>query len=301
MAWRLHLTDGAIYRLNILHGNPDVLSVWLTDDQVAFFNLETGASLGKKTINPPVPAIPSNPSWQIFTATLQAPNAARLPLIRLPALTLHRTINGQHTLQDGANGPQWQTPNGLRPLGGLDRFTVIQMDGVAGTVVALDEQGYFHLYQQGEHITSADIGLQPDDTIPEIAISDGGKRIVVTDGNRLAVLDSGGNLRARKTMLYPVGRLACAPDGHICLTTDAITGILRAYRTTDLTFTHQKFAVDLYAAATPIQLLAGVATPRTAVSALSLGNNNRLAFALGGFITVSSLAHMQKLPTTASV
>ena len=90
--------------------------------------------------------------------------------------------------------------------------------------------------------------------------------------------------------------MGLSPDGQTCVTADSDTGVMRAYQGDALTFTHQKFAVDLFAAAAPVQLLAAVATPRMAVGTIVLTSSGTLAFTLEGMVTVSHLDEMQRLP-----
>ena len=53
MAWRLHLTNQAIQRLDILDGDPPLLAVWTRRDRVAYYHLETGAQYSEQRLKIP--------------------------------------------------------------------------------------------------------------------------------------------------------------------------------------------------------------------------------------------------------
>ncbi|MFN8450912.1 MAG: hypothetical protein U0521_20620 [Anaerolineae bacterium] len=44
MAWRLHLSDRTIKRLDILSGKPNVLAAWTQDNRVSFSTCKPGRS-----------------------------------------------------------------------------------------------------------------------------------------------------------------------------------------------------------------------------------------------------------------
>ncbi len=297
MTWRLHLTDSAIYRIEILHGTPDVLCVWLTDDRVTFFDLHTGTALDELSVAPPPDVTPDDADeWAAFLATLRAPNGVHLPYIRTAYGTVHRTTDGKHLLYDGGHGLRWQSVAGAHRLEHGEPFTVVRMDTATGAVVALDEHGKLHIHRRGQLTATCDTGMIASGRLPSLVVAAGGRRMVLTDGVQVLLISGTGDLLARQPMPYPVGQVGLSPDGQTCVTADSDTGVMRAYQGDALTFTHQKFAVDLFAAAAPVQLLAAVATPRLAVGTIALTSSGTLAFTLEGMVTVSRLGEMQRLP-----
>lgn len=297
MTWRLHLTDSAIYRIEVLHGRPDVLCVWLTDERVAFFDLHTGAVLGELLAALPAGITPDDwDEWVAFLATLRGPNGVYLSYLRTAYGTIHRTTDGKHLLYDGGHELRWQSGAGGERLANGEPFTVVRMDEATGAVVALDERGKVHIYRCGRLVATCDTGIITSGRLPSLFVAAGGRRVALTDGAQVLLISGTGDLLTRLPMPYPVGQMGLSPDGQTCVTADSDTGVLRAYRGDRLTFTHQKFAVDLFAAAPPVQLLAAVATPRLAVGKITLTSSGVLVFTMEGMITVSSLDAMQRLP-----
>ena len=62
MAWRLHLTDRIVRRIDILSGKPNMLAAWTNTDHVYFMELQNGGKLTDRMIEPPASVIgPSLP------------------------------------------------------------------------------------------------------------------------------------------------------------------------------------------------------------------------------------------------
>jgi hypothetical protein len=305
MAWRVHLTDDSIYRLDILPGEPDVLCAWVTGDYAAFFELDTGAALGREVFaSPPTgTADRTSDEWRLFLDRLAAPNDGVLPVVRLRDLTIHSTDDGRQHLYDDGHGLTVQIENSELPLDTADtHLTSVAMDRVMGISVAVDEDGQLYIFQQHIAVGRFDIGLEPGDTtLPELVLADNAAAIYGSDGKRLVRVTSGGRVQKTRPMPYFINRLACTRDGDLCATSDSETGILRVYQGAEMAFTHQKFAVDLFAAAEPVQLLADVVTPRLAVSALTMGNGGIIAFAMEGIVTVTDLTAMDRMPRPQSL
>ncbi|MEO0564796.1 MAG: hypothetical protein AAF125_22005 [Chloroflexota bacterium] len=305
MAWRVHLTDNSIYRLDILEGEPNVLCAWVKGDDAAFFDLDTGATLDRRELLPPLGGVADHTTaeWEAWLDELRAPNDAVLPVVRLKQLTVHRTSDGVQRLYDGGHGLAVQIDGNETPLGSADTHLVtVAMDRVMGATAALSEDGTLHIFQQHIPVGTFDVGLQPTrETLPDVVIADNAAAIYASDGARLVRVTSGGEVQKARPMHYFIHNLACTPDGDRCATTDPETGVIRVYQGEDMAFTHQKFAVDLYAAADEVQLMADVPTPRLAVSALALGSAGVIAFAMEGIITVTNLQAMEAMPRPQSL
>lgn len=295
MAWRVHLSDEAVYRLDIL---KDILCVWVAMDEAAFFDLETGAALGTLAVSVPPDGLPERGTdeWMAFLDGLRAPNGARLPVIRLPNLTVHQTDDGTRRLYDDGHGVTLPTDDGETSLGMADKlFIAVKMDRGQGLVAALDERSNLYVYEQALPLTTeTDIGLQRhDDLLPDVVIADAGSALYAADGMQVVRATRDGGVVTTLKLPYPVGQIACSRNGEVLITTDSETGILRVYQGERMHFTHQKFAIDLFAAAQQVQLLADVPTPRLGVSALTVTDEGVVAFAMDGIVTVTHFTAMQ--------
>lgn len=301
-AWRVHLADEFISQLDILTGTPNVLCAWIENNYVVFYDLDSGAQLERRQIVSPSPASAeyerSGDAWTDFLASLRAPNGAFLPLVRLGTLTVHTTTNGQRLYDDGY-GLKHVTASGeeVAADGGNLPFVSVAQGYSAGVVAALDEGGQLRIYKGEALVGQFDVGLQVAvDILPEVVLSADGGAIFASDGWRVVRVDGAGTVVKTLTFTYYVGRIGCSPDGTLCVTSDNESGVMRVYQGETMTFAYQKYALDLFAAAEPVQLLADVPTPRLAVTALAVGDGGVLAFAIDGIITVTTVDAMQKIP-----
>ncbi|MEM6528236.1 MAG: hypothetical protein AAF653_08065 [Chloroflexota bacterium] len=301
MTWRVHLSDSVVYRIDVLPGTPELLCVWFSNDEASFFDLASGAARGRLLVQVPDGDIDSDrgsEDWQQFLGGLRATNGAVLPVVRLPELTIHRTDDNRYRLYDDGHGLSLQVDGTEQHIGPVDKlFTSVKLDRTAGVAAALDERGLLHTSAGAQSVTSADVGLQLlPGILPDLAVADGAASIFLSDGSRIILTDRACNVRCAVPTHYPVGKIACSRNGHYCATSDSETGIIRVYTGEMLNFAYQKFAVDLFAAARPVQLLADMPTPRLGISALTITNNGVIAFAMDGMVTVTNLTAMQKMP-----
>ncbi len=296
MAWRVHLTDRVVYRIDVLTGKRSVVVAWPAPHVAHFFSLGSGAAMGERTFLAPTLDRESE-DWRTFLEEMEDPLGTPLPQVRLPRLTIHATATGVYRLYDGGDGLTFEDETGETPLADAG-FVAVTMDRQQGMVAALDEGGLLHLYRRTQRIGRFDIGLAPEDVLlPELAIADNGGILFASDGAQVVAMNRNGGVVKRLYMPYPVGRMACSPDGRLFATTDTDTGVLRIY--TELQFTHQKFAIDLLADATQVQLLAEMPVPTLATSALALTNHGVIAFAMDGVLCVTTLGALDSLPRAA--
>lgn len=304
MAWRIHLSDNVVFRLDILRGTPDVLCAWVSDDEAAFFELETGAALGTFTVPLPDPEIPERESeaWLGYLDTLRAPNGARLPCIRTEQQTIYQTDDGSCRVYEDGHGLFVAHDGGEFSLGTADKsFVSVKVDRTDGVIAALDEHGKLYIHYQEAQMSVGGIGLRPQpNLLPDVVLSSGGASLFASDGRQLIRTTEDGIVRHSLTLSYPVGKIACSRDGSYCATSDSETGIIRVYSGDDLTFTHQKFAVDLFAKAKQVQLIADVPPPRLGISTLAITDDGLVAFAMDGILTVAELHAMEQMPTLFS-
>ncbi len=95
---------------------------------------------------------------------------------------------------------------------------------------------------------------------------------------------------------YYVARMAISPSGGMVVTSDIESGVLRVYKGESLILTHQRFAIDLVAAATQLQLLADLPPIGTAISALTAYTRGTLAFAMSGVVCVTDVQDLDEVP-----
>jgi hypothetical protein len=74
------------------------------------------------------------------------------------------------------------------------------------------------------------------------------------------------------------------------------SGVIRVYDGTTFTLCYQRFAIDLVANATQVQLMANLPSISAAATALTINNAGIIAFSMSGVACVTGLAHMSALP-----
>jgi hypothetical protein len=300
--WRLHLLNQAIQQLDLLTGDPALVAVWVRRNRVVYLELETGTQIDDQTLTPPDVNDRQSADWLTFITTLQAPNDAYLPQVRLSGLTIYTTDDGRMRLyHPGGNDLLLDTGGREVALdaGDADEFIAVALDRFLGLVAVLDEQCKQHIFQQHISVGAFDLDLKTPDDLdvrPQVAISRGGGSIFLTDGRQLVLADSGGRLNRRVELPYYVRLLACSPDGTYVVTCDMDIGLLRVYSGVDLVPTHQRFAIDLVAQATQVQLIADLPPPSVAPGTLVINDAGVMAFSMAGVVCVSTLSQMDELP-----
>lgn len=300
MAWRIHLTNQAIPALDILPGKSPLLAVWTQRDRVAYFDLETGASLGEQTHLLGSVDNRQHPRWGEFMTGLVAPNQAVLPVVNTPLGMVYLTGDGRMRVTQVRAAELFLEIDGKElqlDAGEAEAFLAVGLDRFLGLVAALDEAGKLHVYQQHIPVGVFDFGLTADENYePNIAVAFGGGALFVTDGRRIVLTDSSGKSRKQLDVHYFIRRIACSPNGRYLATSDAETGVLRVYAGADLTITHQRHAIDLVLAATQVQLLADIPPMGTALGPLAVDNQGHVTFAMSGVVCLTDLAQMDELP-----
>lgn len=302
MSWRIHLTNQAINRLHILPGKRPVLVAWTRHDRVHFYDLADGTPLADQML----PAPPSDDdrqseAWQSYVDSLRGPDdGAYLPLVENSGTRIYASDDGKlrlyvvddHTLYLATEGREVQLD-----LNGADRVVAVDLDRALGMVVALDEAGRLHIFQQDMRLGAFDLDLRPDPMQRlTVTVSRGGGSIYVSDGRQIVLTDSSGRALRRQPTHYSIARLACSPTGGMVATSDVESGVIRVYHGEALAVTHQKFAIDLIASASQLQLLADLPPMDTVASALAVHSKGILAFAMSGVICTTDISEMDELP-----
>jgi hypothetical protein len=291
--WRLHLANSAILHLDVIAGDPPLLAVWARDGKVSFCDLERGAAHGAAAYLPPE----QHDNLNAFVASLKDSKDRPLMYARVAGRSFWPLPDGRLLEYAGSSkvelheGKAGAIPTTLR-------FDItpraLDVDPKTLLVAAVDSKGALLLGKLGGTVKTLKPGLTPSDDMPvSIAVARGGKRIVVSDGAHLVVIDSG-KVTAKRDLHYVCGLIALSPNGENLLTFDSDSGVLRAYQPDGLVVSHQRFVSDLLSAADELQLTVFAELPPSsaAVSALTIDDHGRFAFAVFGQICGSPLASM---------
>ncbi|MCL4248690.1 MAG: hypothetical protein KJ065_11150 [Anaerolineae bacterium] len=303
MTWRIQLPQSTIRRVDLLTNSTSIVAVWTQADHVHYYDQRNGKSLGERVVESLAAVDHEDERWRTFVKGLRAPNDAYLPYVRTSGVAIMTTEDGNIRLY------QKTDDNALTiEIGGKEypleiepgaRFVALDMDLTLGLVAALDTQGRLHVYQQRIRVGIFDLGLSLDNEYtPAVLVPDGGKQLVVSDGKQIVVADTGGKILCRMELHYPLGLSAVSPDGKTLMTSDADTGVLRAYSTEELSPTHQRFAIDLAADARRLNPAAGLQPGNFVPSTLAINNRGVVAFGLVGLLCVTSLSKMKAIPAS---
>jgi hypothetical protein len=300
MAWRVHLTNQAIQHVDILSGKTTVVAVWTQRDRVAYFDLDSGASLQEQTYRAAGFDNRQGEKWQEYLATLVAPNGLPLPLVRTAQATIHTSDDGRLRLYQISSDQLFVALDGKElplEISGAPGFRALALDRFMGVVAALDDKGKLHLYQQYIRVGAFDLKLPMGvDSKPLVAVANGGVAVFASNGHEIVQADSSGKVRKRLEVHYFIGRLDCSPDGRLLTTSDVETGVIRVYDGAELIPLYQRHAFDLMQAAAQLQLIADLPPYSIAPSALAVDNQGHVAFAMSGVVCLTHLRHMDALP-----
>jgi hypothetical protein len=291
--WRLHLANSAILHLDVIAGDPPLLAIWARDGKVSFCDLERGAAHGTASYMPPE----QHENLRLFAASLKDTKDRQLSYARISGRSFWPLPDG--SLLEYAGGAKVELHDAN--AGGVPvtlRFDVtpraLAVDPKTLLIAAVDSKGALLLGKIGGTVKTLKPGLAPSDDLPiSIVVARGGKRIIVSDGAHLIVIDSG-KVIAKRDLHYVCGLLALSPSGEYLMTFDSDSGVLRAYQPDGLVLSHQRFVSDLLSAADELQLTGFAELPPSsaAVSALTIDDQGRFAFAVFGQICGSPLSAM---------
>lgn len=298
MAWRLHLMNQTIRRLDLLGGKEPVLVVWTRPERAYYYDLPTGVLLAEQTL-PETPRETSGPEWQPLLESLKTPDQKQpLPVVEGRGWLLYSSQNGKMRLLRLSETELFFETGDERsrlPVR-AERLPALAFDALDGRCAALDAEGNLHLYEKHVYAGSFKIGLQAhSDWIPSVAIGKGG-RVAASDGRHLVTVDGAGKVLRTIETYYHIVRLAASPKGERLMTSDGEAGVLRVYKASDLSLTHQRFAIDLVAEATQVQLLADLPPLDTGISSLTLDDSGNIAFVMAGVVCASDLSYMDEVP-----
>jgi hypothetical protein len=301
MAWRALLSNRPIRRVDLLACKPAALAAWTHRDRVTVLDLQHGAKIDELTFDEPAGTDYLSASWRAYTAGLKAPGDVILPFVHARTVAVHSSRDGSVRLYHAPGGALTLEANdSLHPLKLEADATVLAtaLSANGALVALLDRKGRLHLYQGHVRAGVFEVGLHPfEELAPALAVTDDGKRIFASDGQRLSVVNEAGGIVKRTETPYPLGTLACSGDGKWLITTDLESSVIRAYAGADVQVTHQRFVVDLLADARRAQVLPVAVTTGAAVGPVAVNARGVVAFATSsGLVCATSLTRMKAVP-----
>lgn len=299
MAWRLHLSDRTIKRLDILSGKPSILAAWTATNRVSFLDLQNGSPRGELTIDPIKTNDRSGAAWQAFIATLAAPNGVPLPTARTPNAALYLSSDGKTRLAYTGGADLFLDIDGAESKLETDvksRFIAIGMDRGSGLLAALDAEANLHVYNRHVRAGVVATDLQISDEFrPALVVAASGGAVFVSDGETVVAVNAAAEVVSRLPLHYTLGAINCSPDARRFVTSDLDANVIRIHDG-KLIPTHQRFAIDLLADARRVQLLPSSLTASAALGPLAINNKGVLAFAVAGTVCVTSLSKLKAHP-----
>lgn len=295
MNWRLHLSDHPVLALDLLAGDPVLLAVWTSAQDVQFFHAETGADYGAMHITQ---VGPGEGMWQLFVNSLRAPNGAYFPVVNAGQVIIHTSHDGRLRL--------YHYPENRLVLEaddqhvGLERSSArtllaVGLDRELGTVCALDEQGWLHVYQQQIYVGAYLIAEQSDSRPGSLLVPDAAAHVWVIDDSQIQAIDMAGQVQGRMAAHGAWSNAACAPDGQVLVVSEMQQERFTAYDA-QLRPICRGAVVDLMAGSKPLQLFEEAVYQPDVVMPMAVADDGRLAFALNGTVCVTSLAEFRPLP-----
>jgi hypothetical protein len=293
MAWRLHLTERIVRRIDILPGKPNLLAAWTQPDRVYFMELHNGSKLTERQIEPPNTR--ATAMWGVFVKALRAANGVYLPLVRTPHTTVYQLPDGKKRLYRDAQVALEVDGVETKLDMGDHKPVALALDDAL--IAALDDTGTLYYFRGALRTAAVETKLRLSGEFqPHLAIVEGGTGVYVSDGEQIASYDGEGRLIKQFYAGYTIGSLACSPDGVFLATGDLDSNMIRVYDGKTLTPTHQRFAVELLADAKKTQAISSALAANTAVGSLVITGKGVIAFSMSGMVCATSLSRMIALP-----
>lgn len=298
--WQLHFSTQPVAALELVPGDSLQVAVWDRKRNVYFYDQRTGMPLGQRELVwQDAPVAPGSAEWDDFVAGLRAPNGGFLPTVHLSGMTIHTSRDGHLRLVHFSDGRLELEVDGRNIA--LDReqdgrFLAVGLDRALGLIGAITEQGRLCLFQQHVRVGSFWPGFTLGvDSRLSVLVPDALGRLVISNGERMMVVDAGGQVQRELSLHFTAGPMAVSPNGQFIALADADDNVIRIYDA-DLNPTHQRHAIDLIAQARQVQLLASSPGRRASVAALDVSDDGAVVFALGGVVCATRLAALNVLP-----
>lgn len=299
MPWRLHLTNRALQRLDILSEKlPAVLAAWTQPGRVSYVDMASGTLLTEKRLTDLGNRQPER--WLLLQPELPAPNSQYPPVIPGPNLTIHLSQTGQQRLYHLSSGEVYFATGAQETRLDADSgFAACALMPANERMAALDRKGRLHIYQQSTLIGTFETGFSNLDPDVFTVMTASHHAFYVVHQNTIIIVDADGHLRRRLDLHYPIGAFASSPGGRWLACCDHDTNVIRMYQASDLIPLYQRHALDLMAKALQVQLIADPPPARAALRILAADDEGMLAFALAGVVCVTDITQMSALPRPA--
>ncbi len=300
MGWQLHLSTQPVSAVQFVAGDSPLVAVWDSKHNVHFYNQYDATPYGEQKFSEKhVPADLADEFWQEFAASLRAPNGEPLPSVFMAGLNLYQSLDGRMRLYHFQDGGLVLDLDGRYvdfAQDGESRILLAGLDRILGLIGAVDEEGMLHIYQQHVSVGAYESGLTLGmDARLNLMMPDGLARILVSDGDRVLIIDSAGRVVHELMAHYAFGPVSISPNGQYIALGDIDDNVVRIYDSA-LRPTHQKHAIDLVASSRQVQLLASLPGRKSGLSALDITDKGVIAFALGGVICVTDIKNLDVLP-----
>lgn len=295
MHWRLDLSGDWPYVVRLVGDDPPQLAVWLSDRDIDFFALPTGAYYGRLTAA--TESRPDTNGWRSYLEQLIAPHGAYLPVAWAGPVGVYTSYDGRLRLYHTPGADLVLDADGQQATlapDGQSTIVAIGFDRELGTVAAVGDDGRLHMYQQGVHVGSYAVEINPQ-AVVRLAVPDGGDTVLVIEENQVQAITIGGYVRLRLPELPRINAAACSPDGEILVTVDSESGMLRAYDGA-LRLVAQEPVLDVLLRAPSLQLPEDLPWPQMPPHTLDVDSAGRLALAVEGMVCVT---HVRDLAPVA--
>jgi hypothetical protein len=301
MAWRLHLSNQTIDRIDFLPTKPIALAVWPQNSRVHFLAAADGARLQDVTIEQHPEPDADAAGWREFLGTLKAFDGKTcLPFVPGNDWRLYSSVDGEFRVVMLTSRRLLLDHAGQftrLKLKKTQRIRHLAMSPTDHHWAILDKSNDLNLYEGTRMVNSFPVEIEAGrESAALLAVSGSLRALFVYDGRRLLKLNRKGRIQAEVDVYYRPQQLACSPSGKRVVTTDLDAGIIRIYRGDDMTLTHQRFAIDLVAMAQQVQLMAELPPVGIATHALAATDPSLIAFSMSGIVCLASIDDMAPLP-----
>jgi hypothetical protein len=293
--WRLQLSTFPVCALHSLPGDPDLVVVWSSQHEAAFFDIDSGVFYGSLAVNATVR--PGSNQWPRFVEALRAPNGAYFPLALAPEAHVFSTYDGRlRAYWDRGQVLILDMDGQPVPLArdGEAALSAVALDRELGTAAALSVDNRLHIYQQHVYVGSVEIETEPG-LFRALLMPDAADSIRIVDTRRIQVLDFGGIRLHAQDAPSPVEAAAVSPNGQRLVIGCQAEAMIRVYDAA-LHLVRQGTVYDVWAQADPVQLWVDAPPPDAAFEAMCLTDEGRLTFVWGGVLCCVYLDALELVP-----
>ncbi len=297
MPWRLHLTNRALQRLEILsESSPAVLAAWTQPGRVSYIDLTAGTLLAEKRLADLGSRQPEH--WLLIQPELPAPNGQYPAVIPGATLKIHLSQSGQQRLYHLVSGEIYLVTGLQETRLSTDHdemfVAAVFMPG-RERIGLLSRQGRLHIYDGLTPVGISETGLPALDADTFTMLFASNESFYVFHQRSVLRLDADGKVQKRLELHYLPGAAACSQQGRLAVS-DQDTNVIRIYDGADLSPLYQRHALDLMTKAPQVQLIADPPPSMVALHTLAVDDAGTLAFALAGVICVTDTSQMLALP-----